>query len=859
MKRMLLLCMLMVMSLSISAQGLGFLANERTLEERTSLEIPCEDLLAKKRFEMSFSLSVRNFDTFGYIFLLEDAKTRYKYSLTRIYVDGEHCAFKFNTDGVSNHFSLELSNESLAFRWIPVSFVFDLEKQELTVSIDGHDEMFPLPGLSSPFSPRLYFGKHDYILDIPSFAIKDLRLAADRRTVRIPLNEISGCNVHSAAGKVVGHVVNPVWLTNDSYYWKELFEFRSAGPAGIQYDPVKQCLVAFTQDSLWRYDLRGRKLASLRCEPALPVRLQLATSFVNTDDGRLYAYELNNLPIGDVTVAALDIDSGCWSVVGKASLPVQLHHHDGFWDSGSGRYVVFGGFGNKRFNNTFLSYDPMQDRWDTIPHGGSISPRYFSGMAVSDDYERLYIYGGMGNSSGDQSVGRQYLHDLYMFDRRSSEVTRLWDKGTEQKFVAVRNMLLSPDEKYITALCYQEYISDASLRMVRFSVEDGTAQLLADGVPIRSGEIATNANLYYNDYMSEYYCTVVEFDKDGNTVTKAFVLSAPAVGQEVMELYGEKVENEGGGWLWIVSVLSAVLIWTYVIVTCRRRRRRSLPDGVPEQVDGPSTASTEAAVKAPEEEPVPIPVEVVPEHSAVPSSNAIFLFGQFTVLDRCGRDITYMFSSRLKQVFVYLLINSCEAAGVLSSAMNEVFWADKSHDKAKNLKGVTINQIRKCLAELDGITLEYEKGYFRIAITDSCYCDYFRYRTLKKVPEAYHELGALLMRGKLLDSFGAGLLDRTKQVEEDFLVAFLPIEIERLYRGRKYSAAVRYCRLLLAIDPVNEFALAYAVKSLELSVSSQEALILYSMFVREYKELMGEDYPVSFSSLISSDLPKLQD
>ena len=130
-----------------------------------------------------------------------------------------------------------------------------------------------------------------------------------------------------------------------------------------------------------------------------------------------------------------------------------------------------------------------------------------------------------------------------------------------------------------------------------------------------------------------------------------------------MELYGEKVENEGGGWLWIVSVLSAVLIWTPVIVTCRRRRRRPLPDGVPEPVDGPSTASTEAAaaVKAPEEEPVPGPVEVVPEHSTVPSSNAIFLFGQFTVLDRCGRDITYMFSSRLKQVFVYLLINSCEA------------------------------------------------------------------------------------------------------------------------------------------------------------------------------------------------------
>ena len=87
-------------------------------------------------------------------------------------------------------------------------------------------------------------------------------------------------------------------------------------------------------------------------------------------------------------------------------------------------------------------------------------------------------------------------------------------------------------------------------------------------------------------------------------------------------------------------------------------------------------------------------------------------------------------------------------------------------------------------------------------------------------------------------------------------MAFLPTEIERLFRERKYSAVARYCRLLLEVEPVNEFALAYAVRSLEHSVSSQEALIQYSLFVREYRQLMGEDYPVSFTALLEGELPK---
>ena len=176
---------------------------------------------------------------------------------------------------------------------------------------------------------------------------------------------------------------------------------------------------------------------------------------MNTTDGKLYVYELNNLPLGDATVAALDLNNREWKQTGVAALPVQLHHHDGFWDETTGKYLVFGGFGNKRFNNTFLEYDIEADRWDTLSYSGDrIIPRYFSGMAVNKNREHIYVFGGMGNESGEQSVGRNYLHDLYLLDRKQQSVRRLWQNASGHRLVVARDMILTPDEKYIYALCY---------------------------------------------------------------------------------------------------------------------------------------------------------------------------------------------------------------------------------------------------------------------------------------------------------------------------------------------------------------------------------------------------------------------
>lgn len=807
-------------------------------------------LVLRKNFQLSFELSIRDFDTFGYVFLLKEDQGKTKYSFTYTYLDGENSTFKFNTDGKENHYSLNLRNDALAYQWIPVSFAFDLQQDVLTIRIGDNEKKITSLGLKDTFCPHLFFGRYDYILDMPTFAIRNLKLEGDRsHSYTFPLNENEGEEVHTSTGKVLGTVVNPVWLINGSYHWEKLFEYSFQTPSGITFEPDSQRLIIFSQDSLLTYNLLKRQPQKYSYSNKLPVKLQLATHFMNTTDGKLYVYELNNLPLGDATVAALDLNNQEWKQTGVAALPVQLHHHDGFWDETTGKYLVFGGFGNKRFNNTFLEYDIEGDRWDTLSYSGDrIIPRYFSGMAVNKNREHIYVFGGMGNESGEQSVGRNYLHDLYLLDRKQQSVRRLWQNASDHRLVVARDMILPPDEKYIYALCYPEYLSDTYLQLYRLTVDDGTMKALGDSIPMRSEEIMTNANLYYNSLTHEYYCTTTEFDKKGHTVIRTYVLSAPPVSLDEIRSYGSRSSLEIR-WLWIMAGIGVLLLAGGVLFVRKKRgkQRNAVLESSSVLMSPPVGREPDKSVQGKET------LAKEDFESSLVRPNAVYLFGPFTVIDRNGRDITHLFSSRLRQVFIYILLHSTHN-GVLSASLNEVFWPDKPDDKVKNLKGVTINQIRKNLAELDGVELVHDKGYFRLVFTD-CYCDYFRFRTLKNAEEVENELGILLMRGKFLDGMDAGMMDHFKQKVEEFLSSFLPLEIERLYQQHKYDAVIRFCNVLFRVDPVNELALAYGMHALNHTGSSQEAILQYSLFVREYRQMMNEEYSISYAELMSKNPP----
>lgn len=76
-------------------------------------------------------------------------------------------------------------------------------------------------------------------------------------------------------------------------------------------------------------------------------------------------------------------------------------------------------------------------------------------------------------------------------------------------------MILSADEKHLFLLGYPEYLPNSTLQLYRLSVRDGECEAVGDSIPIVSEEIATNANLYFNEELNEFYCSVQEFEKHG--------------------------------------------------------------------------------------------------------------------------------------------------------------------------------------------------------------------------------------------------------------------------------------------------------------------------------------------------------
>lgn len=149
---------------------------------------------------------------------------------------------------------------------------------------------------------------------------------------------------------------------------------------------------------------------------------------------------------------------------------MQLHHHGAWFDAEKGQYTLFGGFGNMRYSKSFYAYDLNTHEWSVLDGfgGDSLCPRYFSSVGYSRSHDAVYIFGGMGNESGEQVVGRYYFYDLHRVDLATRRIRKLWELPWEgDNVVPVRSMVI-PDPSAFYTLCYPEIYSDSYLRLYRF-------------------------------------------------------------------------------------------------------------------------------------------------------------------------------------------------------------------------------------------------------------------------------------------------------------------------------------------------------------------------------------------------------
>lgn len=829
---------------SAGAQGLMFNSNDSLVTKRTSYKVFSYNIPEfQNHLVISFDLSLWDNKDLGYIFNL--AANNNSYSLSYLYFNNV-AYLNFNIDSKSNKLQIPLQKSQLTKQnWIKVKVDFDLQHDKAIIYIDGRSYPATGLGIENPVAANLTFGKNQFYTEVPEMAIRNLTVSDDSKSYSFPLNEWKGNIVYDASGDETGVVENPVWLINGSYFWKCDYSHTFKQVAGLNFDPNSQQLIIFRKDSLTYYNSDGKRAVTTPYKNPSPVPLLLGKSIFNPAQDKLYAYEayIDSKQVPS-SIAALNMQTLSWQPVGKGMFPQQRHHHNIIYNKGLDSIFLFGGYGSYHYYNDFYRYDATADKWIITPFKGDvITPRFFSAMGAADNDNDVFLFGGYGNESGKQIVGGKQYYDLYRVNLQTHTIKKCWAIHPNEIFVPANNLVLSPDKKYFYAMCYPHEIARTEIKLYKFSIKDGSYQIVSAPIPVISERIESDINLFLDTKTSQLLCTTQAFTDPVNSTIKVYSLNFPPVTQ-ASYLSSLKIKTSTK-LIWISLIVLGLIAIAGVVLFYQKRNRPG-----EEFAENERAIDIEPAIM-PENE---IAVQFVPK-SEEPKKNAVYLLGEFMAFDKKGKDITYLFSPKIKQLFILILLSSKDGSGIISKKISHILWPEKDIAKTKNIKGVTFNHLRNIINDIDGIELTFLNDIYIFNITGAFFCDYyFVVDALKKPDDEKEKLildhFELIHRGALLNDMPDTWLDDYKISYEEHLMGLLLPQLHKQYTDENYKIVQEISRLVLTVDPFNDNALKYQLKSYRRTKGIEYSKKIYEQYTAEYKKSLGIEYPVSLDKIL---------
>ncbi len=838
--RKILFLVLMLGSIQAFGYGLGFCDSSHPIDERTAYDVYAESSPSfRNRFTMYFNLAIMPPVEIGYIFRLKADRNNNElvYNLFfNVDADGNY-RFRFNQEGKTVLISLTVGAVSLKRdHWFPVGLEIDMADSEISLSVGGRRKSCHVEGLPEELRPQITFGRSDYFIDVPTMSIDNLRIGGDS-PMTVPFNEDVGNSVSDSSGHSVGSVQNPIWLVNSAYRWNCEAKMASSSRAGCTYDMDKHQFYYFNKDTLKTYSPSRKSMTVTPFVEPCPVPLFLANSFVQPGKNRMYVFEVypENYRPGPM-VASVDLDYLDWRIDDVPPLKMQLHHHGAMINPKGDGILFFGGFGNLYFSNKLYSYVADSGRFEVADslQGDVISPRYFTAIGYDPGTRFAYIFGGMGNESGEQIVGRRYFYDLFRLNLSTGEVKKLWELPSQSENTVPARGLEVDGDNHFFVLRYPESKSSSFLKLYRFSMDDGTYTVLGDSIPIKSDKITTNAHLWFDRSDGKFYVSVQETDDDISSTLKIYSLSYPAVNEATFKTLGSRsIKN----WAWFVILPLVLFAGGLLFMYWKFNRRKKTVI---------LTAQTGSTLKKQEEAPAM-------EHVR---PNSLYLFGNFEAVNSSGRKIGYLFTSRLRAILFLILQYNNEDEGISSGTLGSLIWPDKPKDKVKNSRGVAINGLRKILSDFKDISIVNVDSHFRIETGPDLYCDYLRVAQLISSDEILsqnrREFLDILGRGKFLKDFEDPAVDDFKRMVELRLENAILKQINITFETGFYRECIRLVDAEFNIDPLNEQALRMGIYSMLYLGEEKSARAFYRRYAEEYLKTSGEKLPTSYEVFVSN-------
>ena len=513
----------------VAQGGLTFISNDKPKDERTSYHVFEKDINFKNNLKVSFEMTFYSPLFIGEILSIKNTRNQKEISLYYKYTYNEknESFIQINKVGEEKIYQNKIPDDIIINgAWIDVQFTLDFINDKIVFSFNGNTVEIPQNFERNEDKYDIVFGKHDIYFDVPSFKIMNLDVSSDYFEINFPLNQMEGEEVYSKNKKHKGYVENPYWLIGDFYHWKKTKTFLQSNSTEVVFDQVNSSFYLLANTHLLRYNFL------LNTVDSIPYNNK--KSFVPSLSGKgvidyknnsiiVYKTSMNRMVKNDLlvqklgltiksekkeeiekkykdlyTVASLSLDTFKWESIDEENLFEEIRFHNNtFLDNKSGKMIMFGGYSNFQYFNDFTQYDlSTKEKSKVIFTGDVIPPRFFASHSYTDN-NKLFLYGGIGNMSGEEHIGRKYFDDLYEIDFTKKSILRKWS-GENELFQSAssENLILNPDGQSFYNLSFAENTSSTNIQLKKVRIKDGQKVLLGDEIPFKTNKFPNKINLF---------------------------------------------------------------------------------------------------------------------------------------------------------------------------------------------------------------------------------------------------------------------------------------------------------------------------------------------------------------------------
>ncbi|WP_347840560.1 hypothetical protein [uncultured Draconibacterium sp.] len=830
-------------SIANEHRGVFFKSKEVSLENRTGLDLTCKGAINySNSFSIEFDILFRDLDErYGYVLQLKEKKGGHQFDL--IYnIDGRFPDLFIVLDKKETNLQMALTREQIELvnRWHKLKLEFNAVSGEVAMTFEGKtvSDKIDLPASSELEWTFGIVNRYGFEIDeVPPMSVRNIRFSEQNNLKYFwPLDYTGDFTVKDSVDGKKAEIINPAWVVEQHHNWQSVKSFEFAEMPQVAFNRQTETFY-FVQrkNGLTRFNLNTRKVSTVNYKAGNPFYEDAQQVFFDKDN-RLRSYSKYKS-----LAPEFNEEKGRWNNTFDtlAYLP-KYWHHNSLLHPADGSFTAIGGYGFFTYFNTIRKLNDDTKRWEELNFKGELfEPRYLAALGKSKtDSNSFYLFGGLGNASGKQILGKEFYYDLYQINFEQDSIIKKWelDEIDGESYTPVNSLIVDEENDCFYTLCFSHSNNETALQLLKAKLSEADCKFIGSKIPYIFYDITSFADLYNWVTHNKLLALTMHRLSNGRFRVNIYSLNYPP--SEIdLRAKAKKTAYTFDSLLLFYGALLVLAVLLTVLILLKRNREKSAPKtpAVKLQIDTP----------------------LVDEKM----QGGVYTFGGFQVFDRKGKDITYRFSPTLKELFLLIVLNTLYGnKGISSKKIQEYLWPDKAEHKAKNNRGVNIKKLRSILEDVGDITISFDGNYWRINHGDEVFCDI---EFIKKYNESGFDINqpvefakvlTILKRGNFLLNTDAEWLDMLKDEISGKVVGRLEDVCSLLDMRKNEHELMEIAEVLFSFDQMNEKALQLKCYILNQQGKHSLALEVYNHYIRLYKKLYNEDFNRSFKALLSGQL-----